>query len=82
MILDSRYQIARKEREMAEQNTEKVAKFSEKKVEHGYIKFTMTYPSGKVFTKYLSPENINQDHDLRNEMMAWAEDRGFVVITS
>ena len=57
----------------------KVAIFTEKMVEHGYIKFEMTYPSGKTFTKYLAPGDINQDHDLRNEMMAWAEDRGFEV---
>lgn len=63
---------------MAEQN-EKVAIFREKMVEHGYIKFEITYPSGKAFTKYLAPGDINQDHDLRNEMMAWAEERGFVV---
>ena len=62
---------------MAEQK--QVAILTEKMVEHGYIKFTMTYPSGKTFTKYLAPENINQDHDLRNEMMAWAEERGFEV---
>lgn len=58
---------------------EKVAIFTEKMVEKGYVKFEITYPSGKTFTKYLSPENINQDHDLRNEMMAWAEERGFEV---
>ena len=63
---------------MAEQN-EKVAIFREKMVEHGYIKFEITYPSGKTFTKYLAPGDINQDHDLRNEIMAWAEERGFVV---
>lgn len=61
---------------MAEQ---KVAVFTEKMVEKGYIKFEITYPSGKTFTKYLEPGDINQDHDLRNEMMAWAEERGFEV---
>lgn len=66
---------------MAKQN-EKVAIFSEKKVEHGYIKFEIMYPSGKTFTKYLAPEDINQDHDLRNELMTWAEERGFVVINA
>jgi len=58
---------------------EKKAYFKEGVVENGYRKFEMRYPSGKVFTRYLSPENINQDADLRKEMVGWAEDRGFVV---
>jgi hypothetical protein len=57
----------------------KKAYFKESVVEGGYRKFEMRYPSGKVFTQYLSPENINQDADLRKEMVGWAEDRGFVV---
>ncbi len=59
--------------------TEKVAVLKEEAADHGYRKFTMTYPSGKTFTRYLSPENINQDNDLRNEMCNWAEERGFMV---
>ena len=51
-------------------------------VEHGYQKNTMHYPSGKTYTEYLSPENINRQHDLRNQMAAWAEDRGFVVVNA
>ena len=59
---------------------EKRAVLTEEGAAHGYRKFTMTYsPSGKTFTRYLSPENINQDNDLRNEMAAWAEDRGYIV---
>jgi len=59
---------------------EKKAVLRQKVVEHGYIKFTMTYPAtGKTFTKYLAPENINRDHDTRNAMCAWAEERGFTV---
>ena len=48
-------------------------------VEKGYFKFTMTYPSGKTFTRYLSPENRNEDHDLTVEMCRWAEEKGFIV---
>ena len=59
---------------------EKTAVLTEKVVEHGYTRFTMAYPSGKQFVRYLSPENINQDHDLRNEMTAWAEEQGFKVV--
>jgi len=59
---------------------EKVAIFRESAAEHGYRKFEMEYPSGRVFTKYLSPENINQDADLRKQMIGWAEHRGFEVI--
>lgn len=58
---------------------EKVAVLKESAAGDGYRKFKMTYPSGKTFTRYLSPENINQDHDLRCEMCNWAEDRGFEV---
>ena len=58
---------------------EKVAVLKQEVVEHGYIKFTMTYPSGKIYTRYLSPENVNKDNDLRNEMCAWAEKHGFTV---
>ena len=59
---------------------QKTAVLTHEIVEHGYSKYTMTYPSGKTFTRYLSPESINQDHDLRNEMARWAEDRGFAVV--
>ena len=59
---------------------EKRATLTHKNVEHGYSKYTMTYePSGKTFTRYLAPENRNQDHDLRNEMSQWAEARGYTV---
>lgn len=61
-------------------NEKKTAVFKQGPAESGYTKFEMTYPSGKTFTRYLSPENINQDHDLRNEMIGWAEDKGFIVI--
>jgi len=57
----------------------KVAVLTQEVVEHGYEKFTMTYPSGKTFVRYLSPGDINEDNDLRNRMCAWAEDRGFEV---
>ena len=50
-----------------------------REVEKGYFKFTMTYPSGKTFTRYLSPENRNEDHDLTVEMCRWAEEKGFTV---
>lgn len=59
--------------------SEKKAVFKREVVEKGYLKFTVTYPSGKTFTRYLSPENRNQDHDLAVEMCRWAEDRGFTV---
>jgi len=58
---------------------EKRAILTEESAPHAYRKFTMTYSSGKTYTRYLSPENINQDQDLRGEMAAWAEDRGYVV---
>lgn len=48
-------------------------------VEKGYFKFTMTYPSGKTFTRYLSPESRNQDHDLVVGICRWAEEKGFTV---
>ena len=48
-------------------------------VENGYTEFIIEYSTGGTHKRYLSPENINQDHDLRNEMAAWAEDRGFTV---
>ena len=58
---------------------EKVAILKEEKIKGGYIKFTMAYSTGGERRRYLAPENINQDHDLRNEMTAWAEKRGFLV---
>lgn len=57
----------------------KVATLKEEIISGGYIKFTMTYSTGGEFARYLAPENINQDHDLRNEMTAWAQERGFLV---
>jgi len=59
--------------------SEKRAVLKRDVVEKGYFKFTMTYPSGKEFTKYLSPENRNQDHDLVVEMCRFADERGFTV---
>jgi len=58
---------------------EKIAVLRQSVVEHGYTKFEITYPGGKTYTRYLSPENINRDNDLRNEMCAWAEKKGFTV---
>lgn len=58
---------------------EKKAILKREAVEKGYRKFTMTYPSGKTFTRYLSPEDRNQDHDLVVEMCRWAEEKGFTV---
>lgn len=57
----------------------KIAVLKQEVIEHGYIKFTMTYPSGKTFSRQLDPGSINEDNDLRNSMCAWAEERGFEV---
>lgn len=57
----------------------KRASLTETVVENGYTEFIIEYSTGGKHTRYLSPENINQDHDLRNEMADWAEQRGFLV---
>lgn len=60
---------------------QKKATLREEMISGGYVKFTMTYSTtGGEYVRYLAPENINQDHDLRNEMTAWAQERGFLVV--
>lgn len=57
----------------------KVAILKEEMIKGGYVKFTLTYSTGGEYVRYLAPENINQDHDLRNDMTAWAQEQGFLV---
>ena len=60
---------------------QKTATFKIEPAEHGYTKFSITYPSGKTHTRYLPPDAHEGDaHELRSEIMCWAEERGYLVI--
>ena len=52
----------------------KIATLKEE-MDRGMTKLTMTYPSGKTFTRWTSEDSVN----LRREMTRWAEERGFKV---
>jgi hypothetical protein len=54
---------------------EKKVAVLKQEMDQGFTKLTMTYPSGKTFTRWTENDPVN----LRREMERWAEERGFIV---